>query len=142
MNNPIRNWKWNLLLMATAVAVGTATASAQQVTLMAHIPFAFSVSGENWAPGNYVVSHRGPIWRFQSEDSKDSAFIARSAGLDDPANTQPSLTFNCVRSHCQVRAIHVGGGQQGVELAAPKRSKSDAEEFAVLSIPLRLQRAE
>ncbi len=141
MNNPMRNWKWNILLIATAVTAGT-TASAQEVTLMANIPFAFSVSGENLAPGNYVVSHQGPIWRFQSEDSKDSAFIARSAGLDDAANTQPSLTFNCVRSHCQVRAIHVGSGERGVELPPTKLSKSDAEELAVLSIPLKLKHGE
>jgi hypothetical protein len=143
MSNQIRKWKWNLLLIAMVVAAGATTASAQQATLKASVPFAFSVNGSaNLQPGSYIVTRQGQIWRFRSEDSNQSVLIATSVALEDPADKDPSLTFNCVRTHCQVRAIHAGFGALGAEVPAPKLSKSDREELAVVNVPLEPNRGE
>jgi hypothetical protein len=137
MSNQIRKWKWNLLLIAMAVAAGATTASAQQATLKASVPFAFSVNGSaNLEPGNYIVTRQGQIWRFRSEDSNQSVLIATSVALQGRATEQPSLTFDCMRTHCQIRAIHAGFGAVGAEVPAPKLSKSDREELAVVNVPL------
>jgi hypothetical protein len=138
------NWKRNLLLIAATVTATAATASAQDVTLKANVPFKFSINGSpNLAPGNYIVTRQGHIWRFRSEDSNQSVLLATAVALQDPANQDPSLTFNCVRSHCQIRAIHTGGsGVAGAEVPAPKLSKSDREELAVVNIPLEPIRGE
>jgi hypothetical protein len=137
------NWKWNLLLVAAAVAASATTASAQQATLKANIPFAFSINGSaNLAPGSYIVTRQGHIWRFRGEDSNQSVLVASSVALQGQATEQPFLTFDCARTHCQIRAIHAGFGAVGAEMPAPKLSKSDKEELAVVSIPLQPNRGE
>jgi len=138
MSNKNSNWKWSLLAIAASVSATAASASAQDVTLLANVPFAFSIyQGTNLAPGNYVVTRHGSIWRFRSEDSAQSAMIAGYSRVEGKADEHASLTFDCLRGHCQVRAIHVGGGEQGIEVPAPKLSKSDREELAVVNVPLK-----
>lgn len=130
------NWKRNLLTIAAAVAVTAVSASAQEITLKADVPFAFSVTrGAILAPGTYIVDHISNAWRFRSETSGEAVATLNYVGIQGKSSEQPSLTFNCVRNRCQVSAIHLGGGA-GVELPAPKLSKSDAEELAVVSVPL------
>jgi hypothetical protein len=137
------NWKRNLLVIAAAVAATAATASAQETTLKATVPFAFSIDRSvNLAPGNYVVARQGDIWWFRSEDTAQSAAIVAQIRVPGQATEKPSLTFNCVRGHCQIRAIHAGAGAVGAEVPAPKLSKSDKEELAVVNVPLEPYRSE
>jgi hypothetical protein len=143
MGNQIRKWKWNLLLIAMGVAAGATTASAQELTLRASVPFAFSVSGSaNLEPGSYIVTRQGKLWQLRSEDSNHAVLAATSVPIEDPADKNPSLTFNCVRTHCQLSAIHAGFGELGAEVQAPKLSKSDQEELAVFNVPLEPNRGE
>jgi hypothetical protein len=130
------NWK-SFLLIAVAVAGTAAAASAQDVTLRATVPFRFSINRyANLAPGNYTVTHQANAWWFRSEDSSEAVGIINAVAKEDPRDQVPSLTFACVRAHCQIQAIHVGNGSSGVEIPAPKLSKSDAEELAFVNVPL------
>ena len=133
------NWKRNLLVIVTAVAATAATASAQEVKLRATIPFTFSIDRNvKLAPGEYIVARHGNFWSLRGEDAPQSAAFVRTIALEGRVSEKPSLTFNCVRSQCQIRAIHVGGSELGAEVLAPKLSKSDKEELAVVNIPLEL----
>jgi hypothetical protein len=137
MNYKNSNWKWNALAFAAVVAATAGTACAQEVTLKATVPFAFSINRSvNLAPGNYTVSRDGYAWRVQNEDTHHGVLIATAIGINGKATEKPSLTFNCVNSHCQLRAIRMGGGALGAEVPAPKLSKSDAAELAVVNVPL------
>jgi hypothetical protein len=131
------NWKRSLLLIAAAVATTAATASAQDVTLRATVPFGFSVNRDTNLPaGDYSVSHQGNAWWFRSESSSKAAAIGNAIRREDPANQSASLTFSCVRGRCYIQAIHFGNGWLGVEVPTPRLSKSDAEELALVSVPL------
>ncbi len=131
------NWKLNLMAIAAAVTAMTATASAQQTSLQATIPFAFSLSdGTHLGPGTYVIVHTDSVWRFRSYDSDQVASTVGYSALEDQASQNPSLTFVCLREKCQIRAIHPGGGARGAEMPAPKLSKSDKKELALVNVPL------
>jgi hypothetical protein len=143
MSNKNSNWKWNLLAIATAVAATAATASAQEKTLRATVPFAFSINRSATLPsGNYIVEHHGHIWRFRSEQTNRGVMVVNYVAVEGKNSEKPSLTFECLRSSCQVSAIHVGPGEFGAEVLMPKLSKSDAEELAVVNIPLQPSQGE
>jgi len=136
MNN--KNWKWNALAIAAAVAATVAPASAQDVTLKATIPFAFSINKDaNFAPGKYVVTRDRNVWRFRNEDSKQSMSIVNTSGHQGPAAEQPSLTFDCLGTHCQLRSIHAGGGDLGADVPAPQLSNSERAELGLVSVALK-----
>jgi hypothetical protein len=129
-------WKWNALAIAAAIAVTAVTGSAQQTALKASVPFEFSINGgAPQAAGNYVVTRDRNLWLVRSEETRHAVIIQSIAyaGKDSEA---ASLTFNCVRQHCQLRAIHTGGRSLGAELPPPHLSTSDAAEVAVVTIPL------
>jgi hypothetical protein len=136
MNSKNSNWKRNLLVIVAAVAATAATSSAQDVTLKANIPFAFSIyQGANLAPGSYTVALNGHLLRIRSEET-GQAVAVNTFGRQGKAEEKPSLTFVCTGKRCQIRAIHMGGDALGAEVPAPKLSKSDKEELAVVNIPL------
>jgi hypothetical protein len=136
------NWKRNVLVIVAAVAATAATSSAQDVTLKANIPFAFSIyQGANLAPGSYTVALNGHVLRIRNEETGE-AVVANTFGHQGKAEEKPSLTFVCTGKRCQIRAIHVGGDALGAEVPAPKLSKSDREELAVVNIPLELSGGE
>jgi hypothetical protein len=137
MSNKNSSWKWNALVTAAVMAATAGTACAQEVTMRATVPFAFSVNrGATLAPGNYMVTRDRNVWRVQSQDRRQAAAIVNATGLQGQDAEKPSLTFACVGRHCQLRAIHAGGGALGAEVPAPKLSKSDAAELAVVNVPL------
>jgi hypothetical protein len=137
MNTRNGNWKWNAFAIAAAVAATVAPASAQEVTLKATIPFAFSISKDaSFAPGKYVVIHDNNVWRFRNVDSKESAQILASGHQGSTAE-QPSLTFDCLGTHCQLRAIHAGGNAVGAEVAAPQLSNQERAEIGLVSVALK-----
>jgi hypothetical protein len=137
------NWKRNVMVIVAAVSATAATASAQEGTLKATVPFAFSVNRSlTLEPGNYTVARSGYFLQFHNEETGRSVAIVNAIGLQGKADEQPSLTFDCVGRHCQIRAIHMGGGALGAEVPAPKLSKSDQEELAVVNIPLEPNRGE
>lgn len=137
------NWKWNFLAAAVALAAVTATASAQDISLAVNVPFTFSINtSANLATGNYILSRHAGVWRFTSADFSETVPIVNYVGINDESYQHPTLTFACVRSHCQLRAIHLGYGQRGVEVPAPNLSKSDREELAVVNVPIKQNRAE
>jgi hypothetical protein len=135
MYNRKSNWKSNLLVLALALAATGAIASAQEITLIADVPFAFSVNNAHLTPGNYTVTHGANVWLVRNEDSPQAAAIVSVIALAGKATEKPSLTFSCVRTHCQMSAIHLGGGL-GVALPLPELSKSDADELAVVTVPV------
>ena len=143
MNNKNSNWKWTAVLIAAATAAAAVPASAQDVTLNAIIPFAFSI-GKNvkLGPGKYVVTREHNVWRFQSEDRHDIAAMVNFSGLRAKAEDHPALTFECLGKHCQLRTIQVGGGELGAQVSAPKLTKSDAQEVAVVQVPLELNKGD
>jgi hypothetical protein len=133
-------WKWNVLAIAAAMAVTAVTGSAQETTMKANVPFEFSVNGgAPQAAGNYVVTRDRNLWLVRSEET-GQAVIIRSIAYEGKDSETPSLTFNCVREHCQLRTIHAGGRELGAELPAPRLNKSDAAELAVVNIPLESKR--
>jgi hypothetical protein len=137
MSNKNSNWKWNALAIAAAVAAAAAPASAQDVTMRANIPFAFSINkGADLAPGNYVVTRDRNIWRFRSEETLKTVEIANASGLQGQTGEQPSLTFDCFATHCQLRAIRMGGVALGAEVPPPQLSNSDRAELGLVSVSL------
>jgi hypothetical protein len=137
MNNKNSNWKWNALVFAAAVAATAGTACAQDVGMKATVPFAFSISrSASLAPGTYSVIRDGSVWRVRSAETHQSVMIANAVGIEGRASEKPSLSFDCVGKHCQLRAIHAGGGSLGAEVPAPKLSRSDRAEVAVVNVPL------
>jgi hypothetical protein len=137
MTNKNSNWKLNVFAIAAAVAASVVPASAQDVRLKATIPFAFSVNKNvNLAAGSYVVSREGNVWRFRNEETFQSVAIVNYSGHEGQAAERPSLNFECVDAHCQLRAIRTGGGELGAEVPAPKLSISDKAELASVSVPL------
>jgi hypothetical protein len=137
MSNKSSNWKRNILMIAAAVAATAATASAQDVTLRANVPFAFSINrGANLAAGNYIVSHRDSVWRFRSVDTGEAVSFVNVVGHNGKAGEKPSVTFGCLRSRCQVISIQEGAGRLGAQVLVPGLSKSDAEELSFVNVPL------
>jgi hypothetical protein len=137
------NWKKNLLAIAIALTAATATASAQDLSLRVIVPFSFSVNtSANLSAGNYILSRHAGVWRFMSADFAETLPIVSYVGINDQGYRDPTLSFACVRSHCQLRAIHLGEGRHGVEVPAPKLSKSDQQELANVNVPLKPYRAE
>jgi hypothetical protein len=142
MSNKTSTWKRNLLVIAAAVAASAATTSAQETAVKATIPFAFSVyRGATLEPGRYTVALNGHLLRIRNEET-GYAVAVNAIGHQGKAGEQPSVTFECWRNQCQIRAIHMGEGVLGGELPAPKLSKSDQEELSVVNIPLELSRGD
>lgn len=138
MNNKNSNWKSIALAIAAALAAAAVPASAQDITLKATIPFAFSINKDaNLAPGKYVVTHDRDVWRFRNEDTRQSVSIVNASGRQGQTAEQPSLTFDCLGTRCQLRAIHSGGVELGAEVPAPQLSNSDKEELGLVSVSLK-----
>src|SRR5580658_4195032 len=134
MTNKNSNWKLNAFIITAAIAASAASASAQNVTLKATIPFAFSINkNANLAPGKYVVTHDQNVWRIQGEGAGQNVAILNFSGLQGKTDEQPALTFDCLGAHCQLRAIHMGGRELGAEVFAPKPSDSDKAELRLVS---------
>ena len=135
-------WKRNVLAIAAAVTAFAATSSAQDISLKATIPFAFSIyRGANLAPGDYVVVRDRSVWRISNQQAHRTVLVV-PIPAQGKANETPSLTFACVGNHCQLRAIHAGGAELGAEIPAPKLSKSDAQELAFVNVTLEANRGE
>jgi hypothetical protein len=143
MSNKTSTWKRNLLVIAAAVAASAATTSAQEIALKANIPFAFSVyRGASLEAGRYTVALKGHLLRIRNEQNGDAVVAVNSIGHWGKSGEKPSLTFECLRNQCQIRAIHMGQGELGAEVQGPKLSKSDKEELAVVNVPLEANRGE
>jgi len=139
MNNQNSNWKKSAFAIAAAVVATAAAASAQDTTMRAIIPFSFSINKDaaNLAPGKYVVIHDQNVWRLRSEDTLKSVAIVNFSGHQGEAAEQPSLTFDCLGTHCQLRTIRLGGGELGAEVPAPQLSNSDKAELGLVSVSLK-----
>ncbi|HEY1758637.1 MAG TPA: hypothetical protein VGG72_24915 [Bryobacteraceae bacterium] len=137
-NNKNSTWKWNALAIAGAIATTVVPALAQDVRLKATIPFSFSINKEsNLAPGNYIVTRNQNVWRFRSEDATRTVEIVNASGLQGQTAEQPALTFDCLGTHCQLRAIHMGGGALGAEVPPPQLSNADKAELGLVSVSLK-----
>jgi hypothetical protein len=139
MTNKNSNWKVNAFVIAAAVAAAAAPAFAQDLKLKATIPFAFSINKDaaNLAPGKYVLTHDQAVWRIRSEETNQSVAIVNFSGHQGPTMEQPALTFDCLGTHCQLRAIHAGGSALGAEVPPPQLSNSDKAELGLVSVSLK-----
>src|ERR1700722_345755 len=138
MNKKNSNSKWNAFAIVAAVAAVAVPASAQEITLRATIPFEFSINKDaNLAPGKYVVTHDQSAWRFRSEETNKTVMIVNTSGLQGKGEDKPALTFDCLGTHCQLRAIHTGNGNLGAEVPAPALSPSDKAELGLVSVALK-----
>jgi hypothetical protein len=136
MSNKNSNWKWNAFAIAAAMAAAAVPASAQDVKLEATVPFAFSINKvATLPPGNYVVTRDRNVWWFRNEATLEGVAIVNYSGRQGQVAQEPSLTFECLGAHCQLRAIHAGGIELGAEVPAPKLSKGDRVEL--LSVALK-----
>jgi hypothetical protein len=106
--------------------------------MRATIPFAFSVNrGANLAAGNYIVTHEQNVWTVRNESTRKSVAIVNYSGLQGQIAEQPALTFDCLATHCQLRAIHTGNGALGAEVIAPQPSNSDKAQPGLVSVSLK-----
>jgi hypothetical protein len=138
MTNKNSSWKRNAFAIAAAVAAAAGPAFAQDVRLKATIPFAFSINKDvSLAPGKYVVIHDQDVWRVRSEETLRSVVISNFTGHQGQGAEQPSLTFDCLGTHCQLRAINAGGGALGAEVPAPQLSNSEKAELGLISVALK-----
>jgi hypothetical protein len=138
MSKKNSNWKWNAFVIAAVVAAAAVPASAQDAMLEATIPFAFSINkGVDLAPGNYIVTRDQGVWRFRNAVTLENAGFVNVVGRPGQAAEEPALTFECVRAHCQLHDIRVGGTELGAEVLAPRVSKADRAEVALLSVALK-----
>jgi hypothetical protein len=139
MNKKNSNWKVNVFVIAAAAAAMAAPAWAQDITLKATVPFAFSINKDaaNLAPGKYVLTHDGSVWRLRSEETSQSVAIVNFSGRQGQAAEKPALSFDCLGTHCQLRAIHTGGSSLGAEVPAPPLSNADKAELGLVSVSLK-----
>ena len=122
--------------ITAGIAVTSVAASAQTTAMKASVPFEFSINGgAKLAAGDYIVVRDRYVWTVRNAET-GHAVILRSIPYEGKDSEDPSLTFNCVREHCRLRAIHAGRRALGAELPAPRLSKADAAEIAVVNIPL------
>ena len=127
---------WKAWAIAAGIACTTIAASAQQTALKASVPFEFTINGgADLAAGDYIVTRDRNVWLVRNEET-GHAVIIRSVPYEGKDSEMPSLTFNCVREHCQLRSIHAGRRALGAEIPAHRLNKSDAAELAVVTIPL------
>ncbi len=135
MNHQKSNLKWNLLVIAAAMAATGTTASAQQTMFKATIPFGFSIGrSADLAPGSYVITRDRSMWKFRNEETSQTVLFGTAVAVQGRAYEKPSLTFECRGQRCDLRAIHAGDHWLGAEFPAPKPSKSEAAEVAVVNI--------
>ena len=127
-----RNLK--LLTLVATLAIAATTASAQ-VPLRATIPFSFEVTGHYALPaGNYVVNRNGNVWTFTNQEKHSGALAQATAPTESRLTDSAKLKFECRADTCTLREIQTGGGEIGGYWAAPRLSKSDAQELARLVI--------
>lgn len=132
------NWKRNFLATAVVLAATTATASAQDISLKVSVPFGFSINRNvNLAAGKYTLSRHAGLWRLTSADFSKTVPIVNYVGIRDSGYDNPTLTFVCVSTQCELQAIHLADGRNGVEVAAPRLSKSEQEQVAVVNVPIK-----
>jgi hypothetical protein len=136
MNNKNNNWKWNAVAIAATVAAAAAPALAQDETMRATIPFAFSINnGGQMAPGDYIVTQDRNVWTVRSQETLKAVKIANPIWIEGKEAEQPSLTFDCLAGQCRLRAIRMGYGTQGAELPPPR--VSDKAQFLLVSVALK-----
>ena len=100
--------------------------------------FVFSVNkGVDLAAGNYIVTHDQTKWTVRNADTRQAVEIVNSVGLEGKTAEQPALTFDCLATHCQLRAIRMGGGTLGAEVPAPKQSNSDKAALGFVTVGLK-----
>ena len=126
-----------LLAVAATLGIAATTASAQ-VTLKAAVPFSFEISGHQVLPaGNYSVSREGNVWRFTNDETRNKALAPATTPMESKRTDEARMVFQCRGSNCALRNIQTGHGELGGYWAAPKRSKSDADELArIVIVPL------
>lgn len=138
MSNKNSNCKWNVVAIAAAMASAASLVSAQDITMKATIPFAFSIDRDtHLAAGNYVVTRDRNVWWFRSESTLKKVQISNASGLEGQTGEEPSLTFNCLGTHCQLKAIRMGGSALGAEIPAPQLSKSELAELGAVNVSLK-----
>ena len=135
--NMVSNWKRNFLAAAVVLAATTATASAQDISLKVNVPFSFSINqSASLTAGNYILARHANVWRFTSADYSHNVPIVNYVTNDhDGGYTNPTLTFVCAGSECELHAIHLADGRNGVEVPGRDLSKS-AGELAVVNVPV------
>jgi len=126
-----------LLALAATLGIAATTASAQ-VTLKAAVPFSFEISGHQVLPaGNYSVSRDRSIWRFTNDETRNKALASATTPMESKRTDEARLVFQCRANNCALRNIQTGHGELRGYWAAPKRSKSDANELArTVVVPL------
>jgi hypothetical protein len=140
----MKSLKLNLITAAATLIVATATASAQS-TLNANVPFAFSISSRTMLPaGDYNVVRVGgnaEMWVFEDRETGKKTMVA----LGQPNQSRPGdpakLEFQCHSDRCALSKIQVGNSEVGYELH-PKVSKAEAEQSALVVVPLTRGNAE
>lgn len=131
------NWTRTFWAAAIVVAATTATASAQNVSLKVDVPFSFSINhNANLTAGTYTVVRDGRVWRFTSADSSHNVPIVNYiADVHDSGYAKPTFTFVCAGTECELHAIHLADGRDGVEVPGRDLSKSHGE-LAVVDVPV------
>jgi hypothetical protein len=133
-----------ILALGAACCAGSAlNAQSSNNVLLAKVPFAFQVNGENFAAGKYVVREQGylGIPSIQNAATGRTIFVAGAFhGL--PVVSQPKLVFHCYAgSTCFLAEIRPTTGS-GSTIAMSKAEKEVASsdqrrEMATIAVDLR-----
>ncbi|MBV8731191.1 MAG: hypothetical protein JO336_15395 [Acidobacteriia bacterium] len=124
-----------LLALAGTLAIGnTVFAQVNSVALKANIPFSFQAGLNMVQPGDYRIVRNGSLWRFSNVVTGEQKQVLISSEVEGKLTDRASLVFSCRAdgSHCALRQINAGAGNNGAYWPEPKHNTADGNETARL----------
>ena len=105
----MQNILGKLVLMSTVVATTFAT-NAAMAEKRFEVPFNFTVAGQNWPAGTYVINKTGVSDNvlLQSQDHTKSFSMILGPGDPSPVDTRVALTFAQDSQDHQLKTIQYG----------------------------------
>ncbi len=98
------------IVMMSAVAATTFAANAATSEKRFEVPFNFTVGGQNWPAGTYLLDKNGTTYsaHLQSMDAKKNLALTLSPGDPAPNDTRAILTFAEDNQNHELKSVQFG----------------------------------
>jgi hypothetical protein len=105
----MRNFLGTIVMMS-AVAATTFAANASSTEKRFEVPFNFTVAGQNWPAGTYLLDKNGTTYsaHLQSMDAKKNLALTLSPGDPAPTDTRAILTFVEDKQNHELKSVQYG----------------------------------
>ena len=136
----------NRLIVFAAGTIAVGAAAFGQTRMTAQIPFAFRTANGTLPAGTYEIdeTHNGGsnhVVILRNTASQKAAFAGYPMYNEyRKAPGAPVVEFACVDGDCSLKAIRTASSS--LEYNAPGKSRHDETKVAVVSVPLKTQKAE